>query len=423
MQNANEIGFPNRVRFFGFSLFVSVYFLSFVQRVGISVIANELTVELGLDTVTLGFLSSGFLISYAIAQPAIGYLCDKVGPDRVGTVALIIAAIGSFMFASAKGFSVAFLGRILMGAGLAAGFIPGMRTIASMFPPKQLSTYTALFITIGNIGTLVGAAPLAWLTATAGWRPIFTILAILAVLLVFACHIFSKQQSTGELPSPSPASNPASYRTVIKNPGLWLIALFLFTKYGSQAAFQGLWAIPYISDVYDVGPILAAQTGTMIAVGYLIAGPFIGRFTDDMIHRGKNPFDARKWLLMVTSLLYFITWIPLVLIPGVIPFGGMYGALFVMGISASSASLAFSMANSLFPPKVAGLALGVINIMSILGGAVLTPLIGWLIKHLELRGLGGAGLYSRALIPCLIAAGLSTLFVIMMKKPSEERGY
>ena len=52
----------------------AVYFLSYFQRVAISAVADDLAFELRLDSVALGFMSSGFLISYALTQPIIGFL-------------------------------------------------------------------------------------------------------------------------------------------------------------------------------------------------------------------------------------------------------------------------------------------------------------------------------------------------------------
>ena len=141
-----------RLRMFGFGLFAAIYFLSFLQRVAVSVVADDLAMELGLDSVALGFMSSGFFIAYALVQPAMGLLCDMAGPERVSAGALVIAAVGSFLFAGARGFIPAFLGRIFMAQASQPEFIPGMKVIAAMFPPEAFSTYNGLFVAIGERG-------------------------------------------------------------------------------------------------------------------------------------------------------------------------------------------------------------------------------------------------------------------------------
>ncbi len=42
-----------RLRLFGFGLFAAIYFLSFLQCVAVSVVADDLAMELGLDSVAL----------------------------------------------------------------------------------------------------------------------------------------------------------------------------------------------------------------------------------------------------------------------------------------------------------------------------------------------------------------------------------
>jgi MFS family permease len=420
LYDVNRTDSSNRLRFFGFGLFAAIYFLSFLQRVAVSVVADDLAIELGLDSVALGFMSSGFFIAYALTQPAMGLLCDKAGPERVSAGALVIAAIGSFLFAGAKGFTPAFLGRILMGAGLAAGFIPGMKVIAAMFPPEAFSTHNALFVAIGNAGSLMGAAPLAWLTAIAGWRLVFRGLAALAVLLASLCWVFATKQSTREVPDPDLSDESGSYRDVIRSRDLWLLALFLLAKYGSQVAFQGLWGVPYLSVLYGVNPTQAATAVTMIATGYVLTAPFVGKLADTMAARGIDLLVARRSLLIGTTLLYVLTWVPIVIAPGLLPFGAMYVLLFIMGISLSSASLVFGIAKDLFPSKVSGLAIGLVNVLSILGGAAMPPIVGWFIKQMTAEGLQGGPLYSRALGPCLVAAALSLALVSMVRKPVGE---
>ncbi len=422
LQDRQRIDASARLRLVGFVLFVAIYFLSFLQRVAVSVVADNLVLELGLDSVALGFMSSGFFISYAVLQPALGFLSDKLGPERVSAVAVFVAAIGSFLFAGARGFTSAFLGRIIMGAGLAAGFIPGRKFIALNFPPQVFSTYNSLFIAIGNIGALMGAAPLAWLATAAGWRQVFTGLAVVALLLAGLCWIFATKQPIPEQQDQDMDSydKPSSYLDVIMNRNLQLLSFFLFARYGTQMAFQALWGVPYISGVYEVSPTSAAAVITMIATGYVIGAPVVGRLADVLAARGMDAFTARWNILLGTAVCYFLTWVPIALDPGFLSFRAMYVLLFIMGAAASSAGLVYSIAKDLFPPGVSGFATGLVNVMSIMGGAVMPPLVGWFIRLFTARGLEGGGLYSNALVPCLVFAALGVGFILMVRKPVEE---
>jgi len=236
----NRADSSNRLRLFVFGVVCCDLFLVFSSACGGVVVADDLAIDLGLDGVALGFMSSGFFIAYAITQPVIGFLCDKAGPVRVSACALVIAAIGSCYVRrppmdsprpSWDGSSWA--------TGLSAGFIPGMQVIGAMFPPETFSTYSSLFIAIGNTGSLMGAAPLSWLTTLAGWRPVFRGLAALAVVPPALCLVFAKRQSTRKMPDSDSADELGSYSDLIRSRELWLLALFYVCEIRFSNGFPG----------------------------------------------------------------------------------------------------------------------------------------------------------------------------------------
>ena len=190
-------------------------------------------------------------------------------------------------------------------------------------------------------------------------------------------------------------------------------------------AFQGLWGVPYISSVYNVNLTSAASALTMMPVGYVLAAPVIGKLADTMAARGTDLMVARWRLLIATTLIYVITWVPIVLAPGILPFNAMYVLLFIMGMSVSSATLVFGIAKSLFPENISGLVIGLVNVMGTLGAAVMPPLVGWFMERLTAQGFQGGAVYSKALGPCLVGAALCLTLISLVgrqvrKSPDEE---
>jgi len=147
----------------------------------------------------------------------------------------------------------------------------------------------------------------------------------------------------------------------------------------------------------------------------------IAKLADIMAAWGMNLMAAQRRLLVATTLLYVATWAPIVPAPGLLPLGAMYLLLFVMGTSVSSASLVFGIAKELFPSNVSGLAIGLVNITSILGGAAMPPVVGWFIDRLTAAGVQGGAVYSRAMIPCLLAAAVGLALISMVGRPSGRR--
>jgi sugar phosphate permease len=430
-----------RLRVSVFSLFSAIYFMSFLQRVSISVVATEFQAELGLNSVQLGMMTSGFFIAYAAVQPIIGLLSDKAGPEPVAAGSLVVAAIGSFVFVAARSFGVAFMGRVLIGLGFAAGFIPGVKAIAEMFPPNSFSSVNAVFLALGQLGSLVGAAPLAWATAAAGWRAVFTGLAVASVVLAVLCIAYAgwrarsaaadRRREAGAAAvagatvgavegAGAKGERRATNREVLLSARVWLLAFYLFTKYGSQVTFQGLWGVPYLMAVYGVNATQAASAITMLAVGYVVAAPLVGRLADWLVARGMDQFAARRRLLIGTTVMAVVAWVPMVVAPGWAPWSVLQALLFIMGIGYSSASLIFGIGKDLFPSSVSGFVTALINVTSIAGGAAMPPLVGWLVQ----RGLdGGAAaerVYAGILWPGLIACAASLVLVMAVTRPRER---
>ncbi|MFX8055630.1 MFS transporter, partial [Acinetobacter baumannii] len=84
------------------------------------VMASHLATELGLGAGDLGLLTSVYFLTFAAAQIPIGMLLDRYGPRRVQSTLMVVAALGSALFAASENFSMLLLGRALIGLGVAA---------------------------------------------------------------------------------------------------------------------------------------------------------------------------------------------------------------------------------------------------------------------------------------------------------------
>ncbi len=63
-----------------FGVICSIYILVYFHRVTTSVIATDLLAAFQTDAAALGFMSSMYFYLYAVEQPLVGYLSDRLGP-------------------------------------------------------------------------------------------------------------------------------------------------------------------------------------------------------------------------------------------------------------------------------------------------------------------------------------------------------
>jgi len=101
--------------------FAGGYFLSYFYRSVNAIIAPQLISEIGLTAGDLGFLTSAYFLAFAAIQIPLGILLDRFGPRRVQSTLLLGAALGAFLFSMGETQITLFIGRALIGPGVAGG--------------------------------------------------------------------------------------------------------------------------------------------------------------------------------------------------------------------------------------------------------------------------------------------------------------
>jgi MFS family permease len=141
---------------------------------------------------------------------------------------------------------------------------------------------------------------------------------------------------------------------------------------GSLFAFGGLWAVPFLRDVYGMDRAAATSLTTLLLAGFAIGAFFIGTLSDRL--------GRRKPVMIAGALGYCLCWLPLLLGLPLSGFTG-YALFFAMGLCAPSFTLTWSCAKEVNPPALSGMATSVVNVGGFLGTAIMQPLVGWAIDH------------------------------------------
>jgi ParB family chromosome partitioning protein len=110
--------------------------IAYLFRTINAVLATPLATELGLGADDLGLLTSVYFLTFAAAQIPIGILLDRYGPRRVQSALMVIAAVGSMLFAVSDHFLMLLVGRALIGLGVASAMTAGLKALVLWFPGK-----------------------------------------------------------------------------------------------------------------------------------------------------------------------------------------------------------------------------------------------------------------------------------------------
>jgi MFS family permease len=257
---------------------ISIYIVSQFLRNSVGVIAPNLAHDLALSPAEIGLLSSVFFFTFAAVQIPLGMALDRFGPRLCLLVGAAIAVIGSIVFACAPNAGVLIVGRGLQGLGTAGALVAPLAVYARRFAPERFATLSGLQIGLGTLGTLIATAPLAFSTATIGWRSSF--LAVAAFTLLIGLLVAAVVRDDG----PAATGRRETLRQslsgifeVMRTPSVGRLFVMNLVLYSPFALIVGLWGGPYLAHIYgygleERGSFLLIPVMTQIA-GLMLWGP------------------------------------------------------------------------------------------------------------------------------------------------------
>lgn len=413
---------PVVYRWLVFAVLAAAYVLVYFHRTSPAVVALDLMADLQVGAAATGLLASAYFYPYALMQLPAGLLSDSWGPRKSITLFFALAGLGSLMFGLAGSLGLAMLARVLVGLGVGMVFVPTMKILTRWFRREEFARAMGLLMALGGVGVYTAAGPLAWLSKLIGWRGSF--LSIGAVTLLLAVVIWlvvrNTPQEKGYAPLADPAADPGApsaiglgqgIKMVLKSPRFWPLAVwFFFTPGGVFFSFGGLWGGPYLMQVYGLSKTQAGGILNMLAVGMILGSPLWSWVSDKVL-------VSRKKLILITSAATVLLMLPLVLATDKMSLPMLYGWCFLLSLCTSAiVVVAFTSTKELFPVAIAGTATGLVNLPPFLGGAIMQPVLGWL---LELQAPAAttysATVYGRAFILYLVSAVISLLAACFMK--------
>jgi MFS family permease len=408
--------FPSLRPYFIFSILSALFVLSLFFRAANAVIAPNLTRDLGLNAETFGILGGAYFYSFALLQIPMGLMLDRIGPRIVLTIFPLIGALGAFLFALGESFTPAFLGRILIGAGMASVLMGSFKVFTLRFPLEKFATLVGINLSIGTLGSMFATSPLAYLASTIGWRMTFIlsggITIILAILIFWALGRGEKREENPILcATPEPMIGVIqSIRLILRSLAFWQMGTLTFFRYGTFFSLQGLWLGPYLIEIKGYSPIQTGNVLILLAIGTIVGSPIAGQLSDRVFH-------SRKGVALYGLSLYGLSLFPLI---GILKIGSpfWYGLIFFfIGFFTSFGMLVYSHAKELFPIEISGTVMTGINFFTMAGPAVLLSALGKIIESFPRVDHGyPPEAYHLSFLICFLGMVVSLIFYAFSKK-------
>ncbi|MEH6408883.1 MAG: ACS family MFS transporter [Hyphomonas sp.] len=368
-------------------------FISYIDRVNISVATIAMQESLGWSDSVKGYVLSSFFIGYMLLQAPAGYIASRYGGKVVLTVAVAWWSLFTILtpLAAIVSLPLLIITRIAMGLGEAAMFPGAYALLGRWIPVPERSRSVALLLSGVPIGTVFALIVTGWIITEFGWPSVFYVFGGAGLIwMVFWLpnasdgpeldpKISDSEKDYIVQNSETPTGNKRFYtpwKLILTAPAVWAL---IINHFCSNWSFYILlaWLPSYFKQV---------QGFSITYAGLFSAAPWLINFlminiaswiADTMIERGRSVTFVRKlmqsfglgvsgvFLLLVTVTSDGLTSVIL-----------MCAALGAHGFTWSG----FGPNHLDLAPRHAGLLLGITNTAGTLPGVIGIAVTGLLVE-------------------------------------------
>ncbi len=349
------------------------YCYEFVLRIIPGALQGELSEAFGnISAATFGQLAALYYFAYSPMQLPVGMLMDRFGPRRLLSFACLCCTVGSLLFCYSNSLTVAGCGRFLIGFGSSFAFVGVLSLTVQWLPRRYFSLVTGLITTLSMLGIVYGQIKITAMVGTMGLSHVLGMMVIIGALLTVCIFLIVHDGPRGtHTQALSFSSLFKNFARVLLSPQLWLIGFVGACLYTSLSVFGELWGKSYLEQAHHLTKMQAAQSISMVFIGWAIGAPLAGYWSD---RTGRRVFP-----LVVGALFSLIT-ISLVLYSRDLSFMSLNIILFVYGLFSGTEIIIFVMAKeTMGVDSLSGTVFAAANMIVTLGGVVLQPLVGVLL--------------------------------------------
>ena len=300
-----------RYRYGVIGILCVMYFITYIDRVNISVAGPEIAKALGLNKTQLGFVFSAFAYPYAAMQILGGWFSDKYGPRFTLTLLGVIWSVATIWTGFSGGILTLVLSRVLLGIGEGGAFPTATRAFTWWLPKGERGFAQGITHSFARLGGAVTPPIVAWLVLARDWRFAFISLGVVSLLWVVWWYFWfrdSPLQKKGVSPQEideigaaviaqsSKKAPPTPWAEMIRR--MWLVTFVDFC-YGWSLWVFLTWLPSFFADTYKVDLKKMALFSTLTLLAGVVGDTLGGVLSDFIYRRTGNLRLARLSLLIV----------------------------------------------------------------------------------------------------------------------------
>jgi MFS family permease len=320
-------------------------------------VADNLAHAYGVSLGTIGLLTTALFIGQVVMILPAGLMIDRRGTRVIGTLGMVVLAVGNGVALIAPDRTLGVTGRVLAGIGGAIGTQAGAVVVRGGGSRAEGLVGSAQ---VTGAGLAVALVP--HLIGPLDWRAPFA--SGLAVAIVGLPFVLAGPQRTGGR-MPSIRSELHGISTAIRDHRLWRNCALFAVSVGLGTAV-GNWIVPLLTRTQHIGLRSAGLIGALVFIGAAISRPRAGKIIHEHPRLG-NRIIAGGLAVVAAALLVLASVPPLwVAIVAVAVFGIANGIPFGPVIAGAAASR----------PEHPSNVIAVVVLANLLTAMVAVPLMG-----------------------------------------------
>ena len=210
-----------------------------------------------LSAAQIGSITSAMYLASTLAQIPTGILFDRFGARLTLSGLGILGIAGVLLFAISETTTGLAAGRFLMGLGH-GGVITGIYILAIAWTShERMASVSSLVMGLaGGIGGLLATTPLTLMLTGYGFQTTFMIVAILTAVVTMAIFVFVRDAPTDATVSKRKPENLRQSLLgvwqIMRDPNMHRLIVMGFCFSAPFSTIGGLWAGPYLFDIYQL---------------------------------------------------------------------------------------------------------------------------------------------------------------------------
>lgn len=343
-----------------------------------SVLNEDLIKHFSTDTAGLGGLLSAFYFAYMIMQIPVGVVLDRFSLKK--TVVISLAGVSFFMmsFVGTSYISFAAVSQFLLGICCSFAFTMVLKITNQFFERKKVAFILSFILPAGCLGPAIFGPILSSLCKYHPWKSVVFISCLFGLIFSLIAFFWIDEKklklSDGEKYVASKGEGTESLahctKIIIKNYQIFFYGIFSMFTLGPVMSFTDAWGLTFLKTLYRMDRTDAAIATNMVYIGTMIGSPLFAYMAEQIKSYKKMMIFGATGMALVFLIIMLIK----------MNFYSLCIVLTIFGIFGSCQLLVFPASLSLVEKNISATVSGVTNMLTMLSGVVLIPLVGEIIE-------------------------------------------